>query len=445
MKLYDTLTNQLKEFKPLEDNKVKMYVCGMTVQDVPHMGHLRTFTSFDILRRYLEYKGYEVIYVQNFTDIDDKIINKSKELQVDWRKLAQKYEMEYINYAKMMNFKNVEFFPKATLHIQEIIEIIENLINKGFAYISNNNVWFDVEKFENYGKLSKKSLEDLISGYRIEPDPSKRKPYDFALWKSYKENEPYWYSPFGRGRPGWHIECSAMSITHLGKTIDIHGGAEDLIFPHHENEIAQSEAFTGQTFSNFWIHTGFLTLGGEKMSKSTGLFFSAKDVLEIYEPNVIRLFFLRAHYRSPLEFSEKLLEDAKNSWQRIKNFLLEFNREGNLVFDIIKNFEEAMDDNLNTPKALSIIFESINEAYKNTQKAIDIAFTIRFLLNVLGFNLEFERRVNKIDELMDIIIEIRQDLRKRGIYELSDKIREKLKNIGIILEDTKEGTKWKIL
>ena len=219
----------------------------------------------------------------------------------------------------------------------------------------------------------------------------------------------------------------------------------DLIFPHHENEIAQSEAFTGQTFSNFWIHTGFLTLGGEKMSESTGLFFSAKDVLEIYEPNVIRLFFLRAHYRSPLEFSEKLLEDAKNSWQRIKNFLLEFNREGNLVFDIIKNFEEAMDDNLNTPKALSIIFESINEAYKNTQKAIDIAFTIRFLLNVLGFNLEFERRVNKIDELMDIIIEIRQDLRKRGIYELSDKIREKLKNIGIILEDTKEGTKWKIL
>ena len=231
MKLYDTLTNQLKEFKPLEDNKVKMYVCGMTVQDVPHMGHLRTFTSFDILRRYLEYKGYEVIYVQNFTDIDDKIINKSKELQVDWRKLAQKYEMEYINYAKVMNFKNVEFFPKATLHIQEIIEIIENLINKGFAYISNNNVWFDVEKFENYGKLSKKSLEDLISGYRIEPDPSKRKPYDFALWKSYKENEPYWYSPFGRGRPGWHIECSAMSVTHLGKTIDIHGGAEDLIFP----------------------------------------------------------------------------------------------------------------------------------------------------------------------------------------------------------------------
>ncbi|MEO0203227.1 MAG: cysteine--tRNA ligase [candidate division WOR-3 bacterium] len=445
MKLHDTLTGELREFKTIESGKVKMYVCGMTVQDVPHMGHLRTFTSFDILRRYLEYKGYEVVYIQNFTDIDDKIINKSKELGIDWRKLAQKYEMEYINYAKIMNFKNVEFFPKATLHIQEIIEIIEYLLKNGFAYISNSNVWFDVEKFGNYGKLSKKTLDELITGYRIEPDSSKRKPYDFALWKAYKENEPYWYSPFGKGRPGWHIECTAMSITHLGKTIDIHGGAEDLIFPHHENEIAQSESFTGQKFSNFWIHTGFLTLKGEKMSKSTGLFFSAKDVLEIYDPNVIRLFFLRAHYRSSLDFSENLLENAKNSWQRIKNFLLEFEGEGKLVSQIIKDFENAMDDNLNTPKAISIIFEAVNQAYKNKEKAIDIAFTIRFILKVLGFDLSFERNINKLNEIMNIIIEIRQDLRKNRIYELSDKIRESLKKVGIILEDTKEGTKWKIL
>ncbi len=445
MKLFDTFEGKLREFRPIEGNKVRMYVCGMTVQDTPHAGHLRTFTSFDILRRYLEYKGYEVIYVQNFTDIDDKIINKSKELNVDWRKLAYKYEMEYIKYANLMNYKKVEFYPKATLHIQEIIEIIENLINKNFAYVSNGNVWFDVEKFENYGKLSKKSLDELISGYRIEPDPSKKKPYDFALWKSYKEGEPYWYSPFGKGRPGWHIECSAMSITHLSKTLDIHGGAEDLIFPHHENEIAQSEAFTNQKFANFWIHTGFLTLSGEKMSKSTGLFFSARDLLENYEPNVIRLFFLRAHYRSPLEFSNDLIEESRNSWQRIKNFLMEFKGEGKLLNNIVSEFENAMDDNLNTPKAISIIFEAINSAYRNKEIADDIAFTIRFLLNLLGFNIDFEERINKLDEVMSIIIEIRQELRKNKMYELSDKIREKLKQVGIILEDSKEGTKWKIL
>jgi len=445
MKLFDTLSSTLREFKPIEKNKVKMYICGMTVQDVPHAGHLRTFTSFDVLRRYLEYKGYEVIYVQNFTDIDDKIINKSRELNVDWRKLAYKYESEYIKYAKMMNFKDVEFYPKATLHIQEIIEIIQVLINKGFAYISNGNVWFDVEKFERYGKLSKKSLDELISGYRIEPDPSKKKPYDFALWKAYKEGEPYWYSPFSKGRPGWHIECSAMSITHLGKTIDIHGGAEDLIFPHHENEIAQSEAFTGQVFSNFWIHTGFLTIGGEKMSKSTGLFFSAKDLLEHYEPNVIRLFFLKAHYRSPLEFSNELLEDAKNSWYRIKNFLLEFKEEGKIYNALLNEFELAMDENLNTPKALAIIFEYINLAYKNFDIANDIAFTIRMILNILGFNLDFEIKNNKLEELINLIVEVRQDLRKQRNFEISDKIRNRLKEMGIILEDTKEGTKWKII
>ncbi len=445
MKLFDTFEGKLRDFKPIEGNKVRMYVCGMTVQDTPHAGHLRTFTSFDVLRRYLEYKGYEVLYVQNFTDIDDKIINKSRELNIDWRKLAYKYEIEYLNYANLMNFKKVEFYPKATLHIQEIIEIIQTLINKNFAYISNGNVWFDVEKFENYGKLSKKGLDELISGYRIEPDPSKRKPYDFALWKAYKEGEPYWYSPFGKGRPGWHIECSAMSITHLSKTLDIHGGAEDLIFPHHENEIAQSEAFTNQKFANFWVHTGFLTLSGEKMSKSTGLFFSARDLLENYEPNVIRLFFLRAHYRSPLEFSNHLIDNSKNSWQRIKNFLMEFKGEGKLLNNIVLEFEHAMDDNLNTPKAISIVFEAINNAYRNKEIAFDTAFTIRFLLNVLGFNLDFEERSNKLNEVMSIIIEIRQELRKNKIYELSDKIREKLHQIGIILEDTKEGTKWKIL
>ncbi|MCS7244710.1 MAG: cysteine--tRNA ligase [candidate division WOR-3 bacterium] len=445
MKLYDTYTSSIREFKPIDGNNVKVYVCGMTVQDSPHAGHLRTFTSFDILRRYLEYKGYKVSFVQNFTDIDDKIINKSKELGIDWRKIAYKYEQEYIQYAKLMNFKEPDFYPKATLHIQEIIEIIQSLINKGFAYVSNGNVWFDVSKFESYGKLSKKTIEELISGYRIEPDSSKKNPYDFALWKAYKENEPYWYAPFGRGRPGWHIECSAMVITHLGETVDIHGGAEDLIFPHHENEIAQSETYTNKKFSNFWIHTGFLNIKGEKMSKSTGIFLSAKDLLENYEPNVVRLFYIKAHYRTPLDFSEELLNDAKNSWNRVKNFLLEYSQDGKILTDILYKFEEAMDDNLNTPKAISVIFDAINLAYKNREIAIDVSWTIRFLLSILGFDINFQRTSNRLNEIMDIIIEIRHELRKNAQFELSDRIRTRLKDMGIVLEDTKEGTKWKVL
>jgi cysteinyl-tRNA synthetase len=422
-----------------------MYVCGMTVQDTPHAGHLRTFTSFDVIRRYLEYKGYNVIYVQNFTDIDDKIITKANDLGIDWRKLASRYENEYIHFSRLMNFKNVEFYPKPTLHIQEIIEMIEILIKKGFAYQINGNIWFEVDKFGDYGKLSKKSIDELIAGYRIEPDPTKKKPYDFALWKSHKEGEPYWYSPFGKGRPGWHIECSVMSMKHLGESFDIHGGAEDLIFPHHENEIAQSEAFSDKKMAYYWIHTGFLTLKGEKMSKSTGLFFSAKELLENYEPNVIRLFFLRAHYRSPLEFNNELLLDAKNSWHRIKNFLMEFKAEGKIINDYIHKFEDAMDENFNTPKVLSLIFDYITTAYKNKQLSQDIAYTTKFILEILGFNLDFHLKDDRVSDLIQLIIEIRNNLRKERLFSISDKIRSELEKLGIILEDYKDGTKWKII
>ncbi len=445
MKFHDTLQSRKVEFVPLEDNVVRMYVCGMTVQDEPHAGHLRTFTSFDVIRRYLEYKGYEVRFVQNFTDIDDKIINRSKETGIDWRRIVFRYEELYKQLASRMNFKEPLIYPKATMHIQEIIELAQSLINKGFAYVSEGNVWYDVSKFEEYGKLSKKTLEELKEGYRIEPDPSKRNPYDFALWKKAKEGEPYWYSPWGIGRPGWHIECSVMSMVHLGETIDIHGGAEDLIFPHHENEIAQSEAHTGKTFSRYWIHTGFLTLKGEKMSKSLGNIFSAKQLLEIYDPNVIRLYYLRAHYRSPLDFSEELLNSARSSWIRIRNFLEESEgMDGQVDASILSKFESYMDDDLNTPKAIAYIYELINQAYKDRSRMGNIAKTLKIMLEVLGFRLD-HRLDKRIVDIMNVIVEIRKELRKRKEYELADRIRNELRSLGIVLEDRGEDTVWKLV
>jgi len=455
MKIYNTLKKEKEDFKPLRENKVGIYFCGMTVQDSPHIGHLRAFLSGDLLRRYLEYKGYEVKYILNFTDIDDKIIKKANEEKVDFREIAQRYEKEYFEVEKIMNIKPASFYPRATQHIEEIVKLIIILKEKGFAYESGGNVWYDVSKFENYGKLSGKRQEELLEGARVEPDPTKFDPLDFSLWKKRKENEPYFYSPFGEGRPGWHIECSAMSMKYLGETFDIHGGGQDLIFPHHENEIAQSEGATGKEFVKYWFHNAPVNLKGEKMSKSIGIFVKVLDIVKEINPNVLKFFLLKSHYRSPIEYEDSLIYEAKSGWERIENFInkgeiKEVNIKSPEIKEYLKKFEEYMDDDLNTPKVFSLIFELIrlgNIYYeKNDERFLEIKSLIILILKILGFS-NFEKKLEAkiIDDLLNIIIEVRQRLREEKRFDLSDKIREDLKNLGIILEDKKEGTSYRIL
>jgi len=454
MKIFNTLTKKLEDFKPLEEGKVKIYFCGMTVQDSPHLGHLRAFLAADILVRFLEYKGYKVNFVLNITDIDDKIIQKAIKEKVDYRQISERYEREFFEVTEKMNLRRADIYPRATQYISEISEIIKKLIEKGLAYNSEGNIWYDVSEFEDYGKLSGKSLEELEKGARVEPDPTKKDPMDFSLWKKRKGAEPYFHSPFGEGRPGWHIECSAMSMKHLGETIDIHGGGEDLIFPHHENEIAQSEGATGKEFARYWFHTGLLRMKGEKMSKSTGLFLRVKDALEKYSPNTIRYFLLKSHYRSPLEYEENSLEEAKKSWERIKEILQKgenkkiegFSEEIKIY---IKKFEEAMENDLNTPKVFAILHELArlgNKFYEeNNEKFYEVKNAILFIKSVLGFTPESKKFDSELSKnLIELIIEIRQNLREEKRFDISDKIRDKLKNFGIELLDTKEGTRYKI-
>jgi cysteinyl-tRNA synthetase len=353
----------------------------------------------------------------------------------------------------MINLRKADIYPRATQHIQEICEGIKKLLEKGLAYESEGNIWYDVSEFEEYGKLSGKSLEELEEGARIEPDPSKRDPLDFSLWKKKKEKEPFFYSPFSEGRPGWHIECSAMSMKHLGETIDIHGGGEDLIFPHHENEIAQSEGITGKEFAKYWFHVGLVRMKGEKMSKSTGLFFKAKKALERYSPNVLRYFLLRAHYRSPLEYSEDIMETSKKSWERIENFInLEEQKEISTFSERAKNylkkFEEYMENDLNTPKVFALLYELVslgNRLYQESnEEFFEIKAVIELILQIMGFKRE-ERKIDFQEELLSLIIEIRQKLREEKNFKLSDKIREKLKSLGIVVEDTKDKPRIKFL
>ncbi|RKZ24516.1 cysteine--tRNA ligase, partial [bacterium] len=301
MVIYNTLTRKKEEFQPVEDGKVKIYFCGMTLQESPHVGHMRAFIFADVMRRYFEYKGYEVTYIQNFTDIDDKVIEKSREEGRDYRVITQEFEREYMEVSDALNIKRPLLFPRATQHIKEIIELIQKLEQKGFAYAVGGDVYFRVRAFKDYGKLSWRNIDELISGARVEVDPKKKDPLDFALWKSAKEGEPCWESPWGKGRPGWHIECSAMSMHYLGETFDIHGGGNDLIFPHHENEIAQSEAATGKTFARYWVHNAMVNIKGDKMSKSLKNFVPVKELLQKYEPDVIRYFLVSSHYRSPID------------------------------------------------------------------------------------------------------------------------------------------------
>ncbi|MGB9823647.1 MAG: cysteine--tRNA ligase [Candidatus Hydrothermia bacterium] len=448
LKIYNTLTKTVVPFEPITPPRVGIYMCGMTVQDRPHLGHMRTFIFGDVLRRYLEYKGYEVIYIQNFTDIDDKIIQKSKEQGIDWRHLGEINVQEYLESAKAMNLKPATYHPRATQFIQEIIEMIQILIEKGFAYEKNGNVYYNVTKFKDYGKLSGKKLDELIESYRIEPDPNKTNPYDFALWKAHKEGEPYWYSPWGKGRPGWHIECSVMSSHFLGQPFDIHMGGQDLIFPHHEDEIAQSEAAYEREFAKYWIHSAPMLLKGEKMSKSTGLYFAIKDLLEKYSPEAIRLFILQKHYRSPAEYTPEFLDESERAIERIKNFLNSVPSvdKTELIEEYLKKFEEAMDDDINTPQAVGILFELVKEGNQKLQSGeipLKEKSTLLFLLNVLGFRIEnlhakkFEE--NMLMEVIRLVLDVRKELRASKNFALADSIRDSLEKIGVKVKDTKEG------
>jgi len=474
--LTNTLTQRKEEFKPLSDT-VNIYICGMTVQGPPHFGHMRAYITSDILIRYLEFSGYKIKVVQNFTDIDDKVIEKSLEEKIDYRVIAEKNIQEYYEVADKMGIRRVDIYPKATQHIQEIIELIEKLIAKGYAYEVKGDVYFEVDKFSDYGKLSKKKLDDLIAGARVEIRKHKKNPADFALWKASKENEPWWESPWGRGRPGWAIECSAMSMHYLGETLDLHLGGEDLIFPHHENEIAQSEAATGKPFVRYWIHNAMLNLTGEKMSKSTKHFITAREISEKYAPNILRLYFLKSHYRSPQEFDFKILNSCKDSWRRIEDFLFEA-EELNVKekLEVVSEetrgaFKEAMDDDLNTPKVIALIFDKVKDGFAVIQhKNIDILTKtyseVLFYLRHLGFQEPFiswkeEKEdkkkletllMGKLDtlnaalkaELMKkLLIEIRDLARVKKQFKIADLIRDLLQKMGYTLEDTDKGTRVK--
>lgn len=463
MKLFNTATNQKELFVPIEPNTVKMYVCGPTVYNFFHLGNARPFILFDVMRRYFIYKGYKVTFVQNFTDVDDKIINAANKEGISSKELSEKYIREYFIDAKGLGIKEADIHPKVSEHMTEIIAMISSLIEKGFAYNVDGNVYFRVSAFKEYGKLSKQSIDDLVSGARVEVNDEKENPLDFALWKKKKEGEPYWTSPWGDGRPGWHIECSAMSRKYLGETIDIHGGGQDLIFPHHENEIAQSEASSGKPFVHYWLHNGYINIDNVKMSKSLGNFFTVRDIAEKFDLEVVRFFILSAYYRSPINFSDESLRQAQSGLERL------YNVKDNLLFKIdhaekeyadenekkwqeslsghIRAFEEAMDDDMNTANAVSALFEmakDINihindETSKQTLKAALDAFMK--LADVLGI------LTKKNDELLDEdiqkLIDERQLARKNKDFKHSDEIRDMLKEKGITLEDTREGVKWK--
>lgn len=465
MLIYNTLTKTKEEFKPLDPPKVTMYVCGPTIYDFFHIGNARSFVMSDILRRYLQYKNYDVTFVMNLTDVDDKLIKKSNEENIPVEIVAGKYADAFFEDIEKLGIKKADVYPKATENMDEIIDLINNLVNSGYAYNIDGNVFYDVKKFKGYGKLSGKNIENLESGARIEINEEKKNPLDFSLWKRVKPNEPYWESPWGKGRPGWHVECSAMSMKHLGKTIDIHAGGNDLIFPHHENEIAQSEACCTNEFVKYWVHFGFLNINEEKMSKSLGNFFTAREILKKYSANSIRYFFSQTHYSGPLSFSEELLKSAEkglekiyNVVQRIENISPGKNNDS-LSFEqerYLFAFESAMDDNFNTPQALASVFDFIRDFNKFLNKNDKISeevlenakrFLTGTLTDVLGIKLfsKSEPRNSKEGELIKLLINLRTNAKLDKNYSLADKIRDKLKEIGVVLEDSKEGTKYKII
>ncbi len=467
MKIFNTLTRRKEEFVPLEPGKVKMYVCGPTVYNFIHIGNARPMIIFDTVRRYFEYKGYDVNYVSNFTDVDDKIIKKAIEEGVDADTISQRYIAECKKDMADMNVKPATTHPQATQEIGGMLEMIQTLIDKGHAYVAaDGTVYFRTKSFKGYGKLSHKNLDEMMSGFRelkVTGEENKEDPSDFVLWKPKKEGEPYWESPWCQGRPGWHIECSVMSKKYLGEQIDIHAGGEDLIFPHHENEIAQSEAANGKTFANYWMHNGFLNIDNKKMSKSLGNFFTVREIGEKYDLQVLRFFMLSAHYRSPINFSAELMEASKNGLERIitcaerlkellgkvsGDALTEKEQENKKnVDELVAKFEAAMDDDFNTADAVSAIFELVKLANSTANEESSRAYaellaeTIAKLSDVLG--IITERKAEVLDSEVEELIAARQQARKEKNFALADEIRQKLLDMGIVLEDTREGVKWK--
>lgn len=455
MKIFNSYSQSLEELIPLNDNKITMYVCGPTVYDVPHLGHARCYITWDVVYRYLKYKNYDVTYARNLTDVDDKIINKAKANNVEPKDIATKYTEEFHKSMKALNLLSPDIEPKATENIDEMLNLIGELVEKGYAYESQGDVYFEVDKFSKYGQLSKQSIKDLEAGARVETSDIKKNLLDFALWKKTKdENEISWDSPYGKGRPGWHIECSAMSRKYLGKTIDIHAGGADLQFPHHENEIAQSECASGQQFAKYWLHNGFVTINNEKMSKSLGNFTSIESLLKVYDANTIKLFILTNHYRQPVEFNDTALESAKAGAQRLKNAVNDIKttcdvKEIQPIVDkenkYFQEFEKAMDEDFNTSKALSILFELANNAQReketNKEEALKSVGLLLGISNILGFDFAKEETLGDdlTESLMELIIEIRKMARSQKNWELSDKIRDDLAKLNIVLKDNKDG------
>ncbi|MBB17637.1 cysteine--tRNA ligase [Candidatus Poribacteria bacterium] len=471
LRIYNSLTNQIDEFIPIEDGKVSMYNCGPTVYDYFHIGNARTFLVADIIRRYLEYKGYQVKFVQNFTDIDDKIINRANEEGVSASQLSSRYIEAYFEDSEKLGIRPADVHPKATDHIPEIIQLIERMVDKGIAYEVDGDIYYRIHKFLDYGKLSNRKPEDLLSGARVGIDKRKENPRDFDLWKNVKPNEPSWSCPWGCGRPGWHIECSAMAIKHLGESIDIHAGGQDLQFPHHENEIAQSEVLTGKTFARYWVHTAFLRIGGNRMGKSEQNFIFVRDALKDHSAEAIRHFLVSAHYRSPLDYNATSLSDSDSAIRRLNNCLERIGPYSELAdsevstsdseitraaAEMLTNFELAMDEDFNTALAMGEIYKLVGHVnrFLTQEKLIQVdrvALGIAYqslikVCMVLGIYSELESIPNGntqlVDQLMELVIDIRNDSRLRKDWVMADKVRDRLHEVGIELRDTPSGTNW---
>ena len=474
IKVYNTLKREKQIFKPIEEGKVKIYVCGVTPYNHPHIGNARPAVTWDIIRRYLEYIGYHVDFIQNFTDVDDKIINKANAEKSDWKTVSTRYIDAYFKVMDALHIRRADIYPYVSKHMEDIIDMVKTLIEKGHAYVLGNDVYYDISTFKDYCKLSGRKVEDMLAGARVMVNTAKRNPGDFALWKGAKLGEPFWESPWGNGRPGWHIECSVMSTHYLGATFDFHGGGSDLIFPHHENEIAQSEGATGQKFVKYWLHNGFITINSEKMSKSLNNFFLVKDVLEKYSGDALRYFLLSTHYRSPLDFSDERLEEAEKNMSKLKDVIArikEMEKEDGKVETnesvslkkaaarTIEEFRQAMNDDFNTGLATGVLFDFVKDIniYYNAvnsgvaidkEAVIEAKETFKTILDILGileseWNTQESYAGSDYDALMEMILSVRETARKEKQYKLADEIRDKLAELGITVEDSATGARWK--